>query len=467
MYTHGFLIPCLSLYMAWAARERLLREPVEPSYGIGGALIAAGLIMLIVGHAGAVLILQEMSLPVSLAGIVGLLLGRRVLRALWLPIAYLYFMIPFWNILTDPLRPAYQRLSAQLAGLMLDAFGVPVYRNGTILELPNITLEVAPQCSGVHFIIAITAIGIPLAYLYLRNWKKGLALIAAGILIATLFNGLRIGLMGFMSYHGIWSVLHGPGHVMQALSVSLAGYAALFAGLRILTGKKSSGRPVDGPGNDDAPGSAEKTKRGVPVLVGFWAATALYGFIGVYFVAHAASAVPLQRPFDAFPGRIGEWTKTEKASFFAGGEYLEPDHSFSRVYDSREKGQVGFYVGYFERQENGKKLVNHKLAGLQQRAQVRELDLDSLGKLRVNSIVQTQNGERNLMLFWYRVSGRVIADSRQASLMTAMNELLKGRQNGALIAVSQKLPDDDEKRALENCASFIRNVLPEIDRFLP
>src|SRR2546430_9647854 len=84
-YSHGFLVPLVSVYFAWKRREQLLALQAHPSRaGIG--LLGFGLVMFIVGSVGADLYLQRSSLIVVIAGLVLLILGRDALRSLALPI---------------------------------------------------------------------------------------------------------------------------------------------------------------------------------------------------------------------------------------------------------------------------------------------------------------------------------------------------------------------------------------------
>ena len=121
---------------------------------------------------------------------------------------------------------------------MLQSLGIPVFRQGTVVSLPNVTFEVARACSGVNYLIAVLALGLPLAYLYVDGVVRRVTLITVAILIAALSNGLRVGLIGILSYLEVGSPLHGPFHILQGLFVAGIGYAALFLGLRFIGRKE-------------------------------------------------------------------------------------------------------------------------------------------------------------------------------------------------------------------------------------
>ena len=118
---------------------------------------------------------------------------------------------------------------------ILQLVGVPAYHEGVTLHLPTITLEVARACSGVNYLIAVLALGLPLGYLYLPSLPRRAILIVSAVIIAAVSNSLRVALIGMLAYWEIGSPLHGPFHVLHGLFVSGIGYVVLFAGLRMLT----------------------------------------------------------------------------------------------------------------------------------------------------------------------------------------------------------------------------------------
>jgi exosortase/archaeosortase family protein len=127
-----------------------------------------------------------------------------------------------------------QIFSATIAHRLLTSIGVPAHHDGVFLNLPNITLEVASACSGVNFLIAVIAVGIPQAYLYLQGWVPRTIAIGFAIAIALLSNGLRVAIIGTLSYFRLSEAVHGPGHILQGLFVSSFGFIALLGAVSIL-----------------------------------------------------------------------------------------------------------------------------------------------------------------------------------------------------------------------------------------
>ena len=130
-------------------------------------------------------VLDRLAFLVSLTAAVILLFGYAYLRVAWAALAYLLLMIPIWDGLTESLHGPFQLRSAEIGTWLLRNVGVPAHREGTVIALPNLTIEVARACSGVNYLIAVTALGLPggisicrpggAAYLYSRGARCGRA----------------------------------------------------------------------------------------------------------------------------------------------------------------------------------------------------------------------------------------------------------------------------------------------------
>ena len=155
-YSHGFFIPLISGYILWISREKLAQYRPRPSYAAGAVILFVGASMLLGGQLGAVVVVQELSLIITIFGLVVLILGTRILKAVWLPIAYLSLMIPMWDWIIDRLYPWFQNFSADIGATLLAALGIPVYHQGVYIQLPNITVEVARQFEALGFSILAT-----------------------------------------------------------------------------------------------------------------------------------------------------------------------------------------------------------------------------------------------------------------------------------------------------------------------
>lgn len=119
-------------------------------------------------------------------------LGRAWMRAVAFPLAYLIFMVPLPEPLADVLEQASATASAEMANLLFHLTGLPFLRDGQIFQLPNITLEVAQECSGIRSSLVLFITSILAANLFLKTTWRRLALVAIVIPLGIFRNGFRI-----------------------------------------------------------------------------------------------------------------------------------------------------------------------------------------------------------------------------------------------------------------------------------
>jgi exosortase len=157
--------------------------------------------MLVVGSLGGEPFVARLSLPLALFGIVVFLMGGRVARYVWVPIAYLAFMIPLPYLTLKALMYQSRLFDAGLTATALGWLGVPVLREGVMLHLPNMTLEVADDCSSVPAIAALLALGAAYAQMQARpTWIRATLTLAAAPL-GLLSNIIRLILTSLGAYY--------------------------------------------------------------------------------------------------------------------------------------------------------------------------------------------------------------------------------------------------------------------------
>jgi exosortase len=96
--------------------------------------------------------------------------------------------IIIFNQITFPL----QLLASRVAAAVLPIFGVPILREGNVINLPAMALEVAEACSGIRSLMSLLTLAIICGYLMeKRLWVRWL-LAVASIPIAVAANSVRI-----------------------------------------------------------------------------------------------------------------------------------------------------------------------------------------------------------------------------------------------------------------------------------
>ena len=190
-YSHGFLVVPIAAFFAWERRRDLAGAPRHPSLA-GLGIVVASLLVFLVGTFGADLFLTRISLVGVLAGSVLFLYGSAWLRILAFPIAFLLLMVPLPSILFNQITFPLQLLASQAGELVISAAGVPVLREGNVLQLPTRTLEVAEACSGIRSLVSLLMLAIVLGQFSGGGTLTRVAIAAAAVPIAIAANALRV-----------------------------------------------------------------------------------------------------------------------------------------------------------------------------------------------------------------------------------------------------------------------------------
>jgi exosortase C (VPDSG-CTERM-specific) len=127
--------------------------------------------------------------------------GRNWMRSAAFPLAYLIFMVPMPDPMADALETASKFVSAEVANLLFHLSGTPFLRDGRVFQLPNITIEVTQECSGIRSSWVLFMTSILAANLFLKTPWRRFALVAFVIPLAILRNGFRILVIGLLCVH--------------------------------------------------------------------------------------------------------------------------------------------------------------------------------------------------------------------------------------------------------------------------
>jgi exosortase A len=208
-YSHGLLIIPLSLFLAWQKRWELARLELRPSW-LGLAWLAAALAVWLLGRLMHVRVLEQVGLIGALQSLVPLMLGTAATRLLLFPLGFLVFAVPFGKELVPPLM----EVTADLSVFFLRLTGVPVHREGMLLQIPAGTYEVARACSGIKFLTAAVALGAFYAYVNYRSLRKRMIFVAASIVVAILSNGVRAYLLVLIGHLTDMAFRHDRWHIV-------------------------------------------------------------------------------------------------------------------------------------------------------------------------------------------------------------------------------------------------------------
>jgi exosortase len=234
-FSHGFFVPPFAALLIWRDRKHLRILKSRPAFA-GLAVVAFGLLLLVVGVLGAESFLSRSSLLFVVAGLVIYFKGWKYFRAVFFPWLFLFLMIPPPTLIMNHITLPLQFVASGLATWFLRAVGIPVLQNGNIIQLPNMALDVVQACSGIRSLISLGVMAIIYGYL-LEPSKMVRALLAiASIPIAVLANGVRIMATGITGLYWDPSKAQGFFHEFSGWVIFLVSLLTLYAIHQILRG---------------------------------------------------------------------------------------------------------------------------------------------------------------------------------------------------------------------------------------
>ncbi|MGE5571320.1 MAG: exosortase/archaeosortase family protein [Rhodospirillales bacterium] len=239
---HGFFVPVVAGYIAWQRRDELAALKPSPNWW-GLAVLAWGAAQLYFATLGAELFLARTAFIISLAGVILLAAGAHALRILAFPLLLLLFMVPIPAIIYTHITFKFQLLASRLAEAALALLGVPVLREGNILELATQRLSVVEACSGIRSLLTLSFLSLVYAYFFDRKVWMRFALLVCTVPIAIVANASRVTMTGLVSEvdpelaEGVFHTASGWVIFMVALAILIAAHWVINRTYRLFHGK--------------------------------------------------------------------------------------------------------------------------------------------------------------------------------------------------------------------------------------
>lgn len=473
-YSHGFIVPLITAYLVYtklSGTSPAVTDQDRRADWLGFAVLISGCLLLIAGERATITFVVRLSFLVVIAGIVLVLFGRRMMRAMAFPYLFLFFALPLPPLVYLPLSFRLQLLSTRLSSWALDMLGIPALREGNIIILPNVSLQVVEACSGVHSMVSLLAVATLAGYLFLRGFAPRLLLALIAAPLAVGLNAMRVTLLGVLSYMASPEAAEGLTHEsvgMVLFAMGCGAVLAIGAALARLKGRReenTAARPL---------ASACVTPPAFGVRTLCVSCILLLAMIGFERSSHPGQMESLRAPWPNFPVDLGEWHGRDLPISRAELDSLGTSSVLLRQY-RRNGGRlpVTLYVAFLPAQHEGTTLHSplHCIPGAgwetgRQAVFPIRTGADDVS-FDANEIVFRKGDERILVLYWYMQQGRVELSELRGALRTLWDSAARGRTDGCLIRLSSPVTTTTAA-ALNEQLTLLRRALPILtERFLP
>ena len=187
IFQHCFFVIPGSLYLIYLQRQALAGYAISPSYW-AIPFILGQIIVYVVGVAGDIQLLMHVALFSLLPTLIWFSVGNQAAWKIVFPLCFMLFSIP----IGEELIPWLQEITADISVYFLSLTGVPLFRSGLYIEIPEGRFLVAEACSGISFFIASIVIGNLYAYMNLHSPIRRVLFVLLSIVYPIIANAIRV-----------------------------------------------------------------------------------------------------------------------------------------------------------------------------------------------------------------------------------------------------------------------------------
>jgi len=227
-YSHGFLVPFISAYILWTNREKISTIRMKPD-NLGFLVLFIGLFIFLVGFTGAEYFTMRFSMIPIILGIIYSLFGREMVMSVLLPVGFLVCMIPIPAIVFNMVAFPLKLLATNIATSTIQLIDIPVAKDGNVIHLTGMSLEVADACSGIRSLMSMIALGVAYAYIFERSMVKRTILVICIVPITIITNVARVTGTGILSHYIGPAAASGFFHEFAGIVVFIAAFAMFIS----------------------------------------------------------------------------------------------------------------------------------------------------------------------------------------------------------------------------------------------
>ncbi|MBL8200274.1 MAG: VPLPA-CTERM-specific exosortase XrtD [Chromatiales bacterium] len=479
-YSHGYLIPLISLYLLSVRLITLEQANPAPSW-VGVGVVVAGLAGFLLGELSALFIIVQYSFVLVLWGIVLTQVGWRGIKVLWPVLVFLLFMVPLPAFIQFNLSSTLQLISSDLGTAILRLMGLSVYLEGNVIDLGVYKLQVVDACAGLRYLFPLMSFGMLCAVVLKGPAWQRILLFASSAPIAIVMNSFRIAVTGVLVNRFGTEAAEGFLHYFEGWVVFTICLVLMFLLMTALA--KLSGQKLDDVLDFELPTRASLQGLGALLrpnrpLTGVVLLLALAGAAS-FFIANREEIIPARTTLTSFPLTLGEWRGREGEIAREQLDELKlTDYVIATYNRPGAAAPVELYVAYYDSQRKGASIHSPRAClpgGGWAIEEFSQVPVPGAGPevmggdaLTVNRSLISLGDQRMLVYYWFQGRGRIITNEYLAKWYIFWDSLTRNRTDGALVRVITIVPDVSQIAAAdERLREFIVLAAPRLSYHIP
>ncbi len=477
-FSHGYLIPLISLFLIWQKKEELaVLEGSRSWLGVAGILI--GCSVMFIGMVSATHSLAQYGSVFALNGIALAFLGWPRYRLVMFPFLFLFLMVPLPGIFLFRLSSELQLISSQIGVFVIRLFDISVYLEGNVIDLGKFQLQVVEACNGLRYLFPLMSLALICAYFFqVATWKRVVVFLSS-IPITVLMNSFRIGVIGVLVEH--WGIEQAQGflHDFEGWAVFMASVGLILLEMWMFSVFSRDSRPLKEVFGLEFPEPLESPlpcKKRPVALTAYVAVVMVAGFYLVELgLEQRDRVIPERTDFYEFPMVIDEWKGTSERMEQIYLDILKLDDYLKLEFIDGKGGNIGLYSAYYASQEVGEAAHSPKSClpgGGWRMTDFAEYPVPAVGPdggaLNVNRVVIKKGDYTQLVYYWFQQRGRNITSEYMVKWYLFVDALNVNRTDGALVRLTTFIrPGEDVADADDKLSRFASKVSVLLKDYIP
>ncbi len=223
---HGILITTVVIYLIWKELQKT-QQLAKSTTAWGFALLVPALFLHMLDTGIHSQLLSAAALFLSLPGLSFLFLGTYRTKAILFLLFMLIFTLPIPLTFTESIHLTLRYIATNSTGWLLDKCGISNFTSGTLIEIPNGSLQVADACSGFSTLYATITIAILTAYLCPDIWRR-IIILCIAIPLAIGVNIVRVFILTLLVHWVGLDVLATSAHEISGLLTFVIALPIIF-----------------------------------------------------------------------------------------------------------------------------------------------------------------------------------------------------------------------------------------------
>lgn len=425
-YNHILFVPAIVGWLIWIRRGELAR--IDPSgWWPGLVFLGAALLVWLLGSLADVNLISQLGAVAAVQASVLALLGLRAGWALMFPLAYAVFLVPFG----DELVPALQTLTARMTIALTLWSGVPAAVDGVFIDTPAGLFEVAEACSGVQFLIAMSALATLIAHTCFTSHRRRAVFLVVALALPVLANGVRAwGTIYLAQYFGI-AFAAGFDHIVYGWIFFALVIVVLLAAFWRWFDRDPDHIPVDGAAIARDPRLGFAAIRSTRSLAGTLTLVLLFGAWHVG-ASRAEAALPEQA---ITPPLVTGWARTDaKPEIDWRPQASGADRRHTVRYTDAQGRPVDVFLAVYAAQDDRRDAAGYGQGAMPTGTAWRWLSAGPDRPAAVSDILLAQGRTKRLALTSYR-TGRLTTGSAAHFKFAVMRDRILFTQRPAILLI--------------------------------